>query len=127
MNDTPTLLVIDDDDSVRKALARTLERLDYQVVEAEDGEQALDLLNDIQANINGVIVDRIMPGIAGSDLIDRIRILQPDIPIVLTTGLPSQADAALGINALLPKPWRVSDVQRTLQLVMGAEAQAEPA
>jgi CheY-like chemotaxis protein len=114
MSDRPTVLIIEDEDTVRRTLSRTLQRLQFQVVDVDGGEKAMDLLNNSEHKFHCVIVDRMMPGLSGTELIDSIRQAQPKMPIVLTTGVPGDANSSPNVNSILSKPWTSADVARAV-------------
>lgn len=120
-----TVLIIEDEDIVRSTLRRTLQRLDFQVVDVDGGEKALKLLTNAKNQFHCVIVDRMMPGLSGEQLIASIRKAQPDMPIVLTTGLPGDVDLSPGmVNSVLSKPWTLDDVARAVNNAIASKHRA---
>lgn len=85
-NGTEGILVVDDDDSIRKLVVDTLEPLGYTLLEAEDGEAALALVLESNRKIDLVLSDVIMPGLNGRQLIERVREDRPGIKTVLMSG-----------------------------------------
>ena len=79
------LLVVDDNDDVRNVLSRTLRREGWTVTECNDGEQALDWLESNDPDV--VILDLLMPGISGFDVVDRMQADERwrDIPVFVVT------------------------------------------
>ncbi len=86
-----TILVAEDDDGTRAAVARILERLGYSVLLAPDGQQALRLLHARSAEIDLVITDVMMPGLTGPQLALRMRTAAPQIPVLFMSGYPEDA------------------------------------
>ncbi|HSK19980.1 MAG TPA: ATP-binding protein [Longimicrobiales bacterium] len=82
---TGTVLLVEDDASVRALAKRTLEASGYEVVEAADGEEALRIA-DGKAGIDVVVTDLTMPHLGGDELATRIRETNPDAGIVLMSG-----------------------------------------
>ncbi|MDT7043035.1 response regulator [Candidatus Nitronereus thalassa] len=85
-----TVLVVDDEPDVRKVIRMTLEKSGYHVIEAEDGDQAIKVLN---AGENPILVDTIitdirMPKINGVEAINYFQQQYPSMPLVVLTGYP---------------------------------------
>ena len=103
-----TVLVVDDDESVFKALRRLLRQESYELIYAADGYHGLELLTS--NNIDLVISDLKMPAMDGVTFLSQVSTLYPDLPSILLTGnadLPEIVDAInLGqISYFLQKPW----------------------
>ncbi len=91
------ILFVDDDVQVRMALARLLELLGYHVDEASSGEQALQLLECTPYDL--AILDILMPGMDGIEVMHRARQVDPDLPIVFLTGHGSVESAAEAVRS----------------------------
>jgi two-component system cell cycle sensor histidine kinase/response regulator CckA len=83
---TPTALLIEDEPTVRTIARRALEPDICAVVEAENGEQGLRLLEQHSQSIDLVIVDLVLPGINGLELIETIISNRPGLPLLCITG-----------------------------------------
>ncbi|MFZ5798923.1 MAG: ATP-binding protein [Thermodesulfobacteriota bacterium] len=81
-----TILLVDDDASIRRLLRDTLEPLGYDLIEATDGEHALALLEQVEKEIHLVLTDLIMPGMNGRELLDAVKTLRPEIKSILMSG-----------------------------------------
>lgn len=84
------VLVVDDEQDIRKVVRMTLEKLDYYVIEAEDGEQAITLLNEGEHPmvIDVIITDIWMPHINGFEAMNYFQREYPSIPLIVLTGFP---------------------------------------
>ncbi len=91
-----TVLVVDDDAHIRKLIRLYLENSHYQVVEAEDGQEALELLG--KHSIDLAIVDVMMPNMDGYELTEDIRSFL-DIPILMVTAKGESQDKVKGFRA----------------------------
>jgi PAS domain S-box-containing protein len=80
------VLLVEDDESVRKVARRALEGGGYRVLEAANGADALALLGDADGGIGLVLTDVVMPGMSGRELADRIGELRPGTPVLFTSG-----------------------------------------
>jgi len=119
------IIVIDDDESVRKAIRRVLEPLGHEVREAEDGAAGLALLAHKDADL--VITDIFMPGQDGIETVRRIRKEFPGVKMLVMSGGDStgrmdlRGDAVLlGATASLRKPFERADLVRAVEAVLDA-------
>jgi len=80
------VLVVEDENSIRYIMARTLRECGYTVLEAAGGPQALEILQEQSAPVNLIIADLVMPEISGRELAERMLERWPDVPILFTSG-----------------------------------------
>jgi len=127
-----TVLVVDDDPMVRKAVVAQITSLGYSVVEASSPAEALDVVarND---RLDLMFSDIVMPGaIDGLELARLIRERRPDLKVLLTSGYPDLKAARSSEDSyvqwdILKKPYRRPDLKQALENALGAnEAKAEP-
>lgn len=83
---TETILLAEDEESVRHLTTRFLETAGYTVLPAADGEEALRILEDCAEQIDLALVDVVMPRLGGREVVRRIRHRWPEIKVLLTTG-----------------------------------------
>jgi signal transduction histidine kinase/response regulator RpfG family c-di-GMP phosphodiesterase len=102
------ILLVDDEDVVRRATAEMLQELGHEVVHAKSGSVALKLLAE-RPEIEVLVTDYLMPGMRGTDLVNRARELRPDIKALLITGYARLAGNQSDVSRL-PKPFRSSDI-----------------
>ncbi|WP_298820041.1 GAF domain-containing protein [Chloroflexus sp.] len=106
------ILVVDDEEAVRKVLARILKRAGHSVDEAVSGEEALAQLSPGCYQI--IYTDLGMPGMSGWELVAHIRQVDPTTRIVLVTGWSDQIELAeartRGVDSILPKPFTIQQV-----------------
>jgi two-component system response regulator HydG len=81
---TPTILVVEDDIENRTAIVKVLESAEYKVLETDNGQQALDILNE--ENIDIVVTDLRLTVMDGVELLKRAKTLEQDIEIIMITG-----------------------------------------
>jgi signal transduction histidine kinase len=86
-----TILVVEDDPSLRRLVRHVLEAGGYEVIMAEDGEEALRLSAEHAEPIHLMLTDVVLPGISGPDLADRLTALRPGLKIVFTSGYTDDA------------------------------------
>ncbi|HEY3174802.1 MAG TPA: ATP-binding protein [Candidatus Polarisedimenticolia bacterium] len=85
-----TILLVDDADLVRVLGQQVLEPLGYTVLLAEDGVEGLKLFRQNLDRVNLVILDMLMPRLAGEDVFRQMRELAPDLPIIISTGYATE-------------------------------------
>jgi PAS domain S-box-containing protein len=81
-----TILVVDDEDDVRKLLVDVLRFGAYRVIEARDGEQALELALAHDSPVDLLVTDIVMPGMSGMELADALRSRSPDLKVLFMSG-----------------------------------------
>jgi excisionase family DNA binding protein len=97
--DSPSLLVIDDELSLRKLIRIHLESEGYRVVTAASGREGLDMVRSIPIDL--VLLDLKMPGMNGPEIVAELQKSHPDLPIVVVTGYPD-SQLMMEINAQCP-------------------------
>lgn len=110
------ILVVDDDPLVRSAIARALTELGYKVREAADGVEALAALGEDPLSL--VILDYVMPGMDGADVAREIAALDPDLPVIFSTGhaaLRALRAAAGDDVPILQKPFTLDELDDLLR------------
>jgi PAS domain S-box-containing protein len=102
------VLYVDDEAPVANLGKAILERLNYSVDARTDAKEALELIRSEPGRFDLVISDQTMPSMTGVDFARQIKLIRPDLPILLTTGYMGQLKIEglrpLGISELLPKP-----------------------
>lgn len=112
------ILVVDDEPLIRLMMAKILSARNLEIVEADNGEQALNLFRLGPSSFALVITDMMMPRMGGGDLVRAIRRLDPCMPVIAISGLPSSAEkdpssidvSGLGINTYLTKPFTEAEL-----------------
>jgi len=111
-----TVLVVDDEPTVRQFVEAVLQREGYAVLEAGDGREALDVFRIRQEEIGLVLLDLGMPEMGGYEALAEIQVLDPDSQVAVITGLQPDEDRLPGIRGILTKPF---SPQELLKLVRG--------
>jgi response regulator RpfG family c-di-GMP phosphodiesterase len=113
----PLLLIVDDEVRILSALQRTLRREPYDIVTAETAAEALRILGERAVDL--VLSDHKMPGMSGVEILAHVSRTHPRAGRVLITGwteeVPPEDLAAIGVHALLPKPWDDEQLKKTLR------------
>jgi CheY-like chemotaxis protein len=119
---TETVLVVDDEVSLRHLLEATLMSKGYRVVTAANGLDAIDYLNHTEKPVDVVLLDLNMPGANGVDVFKVIRQRRPDIKVLILSGNLSREARrefqGLGQNDFIQKPYALDDVGRHLRALL---------
>jgi signal transduction histidine kinase/CheY-like chemotaxis protein len=83
---TETVLVVDDEPSILRLVADTLQPLGYHMLEAACGEDAVEIVINTDRKIDLLLTDVIMPGMSGKDLAEKVGALRPDMKVVFMSG-----------------------------------------
>jgi PAS domain S-box-containing protein len=120
-----TVLLVEDENGVRELARQYLETSGYKVIEASNGNEALELAAAYDGTIHLLMTDVVMPGISGRELADRISVIRPDIRILFMSGYTEQAVVHHGIVAedsiLLQKPFTFGTLASKLREILAAE------
>jgi two-component system, cell cycle sensor histidine kinase and response regulator CckA len=103
-----TVLVVDDETAVRRFAVRVLQRDGYDVIEAADGVEAVELVRSNKVQIDAIVSDIVMPRLNGVELMQALAETHRDIPVILMSGYATAALSELGIASpcsVLPKPF----------------------
>ncbi len=112
-----TVLLVDDEPQVRKAVKRLLESSGYRVIAAESGADALDQFMRARASIDLLLSDVVMPGMSGLTLVARVHDLDPRLPVILMSGFMFDEMIAPSVR-FLQKPFRLEDALHALRAAL---------
>jgi two-component system, OmpR family, phosphate regulon sensor histidine kinase PhoR len=105
----PRVLVIDDDPHMRNICARVLSKAGWSVDCAPDGEDGLRQLEESPEAFEVILLDQLMPGLDGMDVLARIQAMDPGVPVILMTGSATEEYRSevvkKGAFDCLPKPF----------------------
>ena len=117
-----TILLVEDADGVRELARRTLQNQDYTVLEARDGQEALQLAGLHSGPIHLLLTDVIMPGLNSKTLIEQLTLSHPDMKVLLMSGYTDNAIMQYGVlkpgAAFLQKPFGPMDLARKVRRVL---------
>jgi CheY-like chemotaxis protein len=115
-----SVLVVEDEEAVRRYAARVLANEGYTVVEAGDGVEALDRWQT-QGGVDVVLTDVIMPRMGGRILVERLRAMRPDLPVVFMSGY---AEDSMPSVLFLEKPFGADAMARVVATALRAPSSA---
>jgi PAS domain S-box-containing protein len=117
-----TILVVDDEEAVRSSTRRALERAGYTVIAAGDGADAVRLFTEFDGGIQMVVTDVVMPGLGGRELVGRLKIMSPRLPVLFVSGYTEEAVRQEGVlepgAAYLEKPFTPEKLLRKVREVL---------
>jgi len=118
------ILLVEDEESVRAFSARALKTTGYEVYEANSGEEALEVLEDLEFNVDLIISDVVMPEMDGPALLKRVRQQRPDIKVIFVSGYAEESvrkdiedDQSV---EFLPKPYSLDQINSKVKEVLAA-------
>ena len=113
------LLISDDSKLLRKKLRAELEELGCEVIEAENGKEAI--MKEMEENPDGVILDIVMPEVGGIEALQVIREVSPDVPVVMlsSAGTPQKLMQTLKMGAIdfIQKPYTSEQIKRAVEQI----------
>lgn len=116
-NQTVTIVVVDDEPSITRAINKVLRRERYQIIEFNDPKEALSKVTSL--NFQLIISDMRMPQMDGAKLLSEIKLLKPNVRRVLLTGFSDTESSVRainegGIHLYLAKPWSNEELKRVV-------------
>ena len=116
---SPVVLVVDDEEAIREAVRDILELVEIQSILAANGREAIELFNEHRPRIKAILLDLRMPVMSGSETYEKLRELDTDVRIILSSGydekvstLNFDADSAL---VFLRKPYALDALLACVQ------------
>lgn len=116
------LMLVDDHPGMARVSARLLETLGFRTSVFDDPREALEAFRSAPDSFDAIMTDLSMPQMSGEEFTRNVRAVSPQIPVIVSSGLAAELDAAelraLGVSAILMKPWRLEEAIATLQRVL---------
>jgi two-component system cell cycle sensor histidine kinase/response regulator CckA len=123
---TETILLAEDEDSLRRAATRLLEKHGYRVLAAANGTEALRLFREHAGQIDLVVADVVMPGLGGPQLVGELRRSGRSVKVLFTSGYTErdvqETKALAPDQPFLSKPWTVTDLLGRVREVLDQPA-----
>jgi DNA-binding NtrC family response regulator len=120
-----TLLLVDDDDAVRRVLARVLRGSGYLVHDYSSGESAVEFVRCHAGPIDLLVTDTVLPGMTGVEAAEAIRSLRPGLPVLQMSGFAKSQVAEEGADRayhFIAKPFRGDQLVRCVRTIIGSPA-----
>jgi CheY-like chemotaxis protein len=119
---TGTVLLVDDEEPITEVGKELLELIGYRVLIARDGKEAVKTYRKNRGDIDVVIMDMVMPGMGGGEAYDRIKEINPDAKVLLSSGFSIDGEASdildRGCNGFIQKPFTVRELSRAMETVL---------
>jgi len=119
MPDSSTILLVDDEDAVQKLLAYPLERDGFRVVQARDGEEALECFR--REHVDLVVLDLMLPKVDGLEVCKRLR-ADSNVPIIMLTARGEELDKVLGLELgaddYITKPFSIREFRSRVRALL---------
>lgn len=120
-----TILIVDDKETIWDFLIEALQKLNYQVLLAGDGVDALEIYKNNPKQLDLVILDMIMPRMGGHETFSQIKSIDPDAKILLYSGHVSEEKVddliQRGAKGFLAKPHRLKDLAEEIRRIFDGE------
>jgi len=117
-------LVVDDEQPITFFLVQVLEHLGYKVVACVSSEAAYEMFLKKEEEFDLIITDMGMPGMTGLELSEKIKKINPDIPIMLCTGFSEHVTAEnykqMGLSGFVSKPFNAGNLVREVTRILEA-------
>jgi two-component system cell cycle sensor histidine kinase/response regulator CckA len=116
-----TILVVDDDPTVRAVTARIVEASGFNVIQAVDGQHGVEVFEEQKEKIKAVVLDLTMPKLNGEEAFEEMRRLKPDVKVLLISGFsqPEGPDFSnKSLSGFLQKPFTTEDLNEKLKLLV---------
>jgi len=122
-----TVLVVEDEPDVRRMAERILTKGGYSVLSSGGGEEALEICRQGDQEIDLLLTDVIMPGMLGTELVEKIEAVRPGVAVVFMSGyshevLAPEALAEQGTAAFIEKPFNAGELLRTIRGLLDGPA-----
>ncbi|HEV2299625.1 MAG TPA: PAS domain S-box protein [Candidatus Acidoferrales bacterium] len=122
---TQTILLVEDEHSLRKLTQKILQEVGYKVLEAKDASQAMEVASGLNDDIHLLLTDIIMPGLSGRVLAEKLSPVRPKMKVLFMSGYTDGEIAPQGVldpkMTILRKPFKWEELTRTVRQVLTSE------
>jgi two-component system cell cycle sensor histidine kinase/response regulator CckA len=119
---TESVLIVDDQDMILAVARDMLKALGYKVFTAQGGKEALAIYNENKKSIDVVILDMIMPSMSGGETFDKLKAINPDVRVILSSGYSINGQATeimqRGCNGFIQKPFNIKELSQKIREVL---------
>ena len=117
-----TILLVDDERTIRIVTRRLLENLGFRVLLAENGREAIEVFRQHAEGLRAVVLDLMMPEVDGMETLRTLREMRPELRVLLSSGYPQQESTAAAVKddltGFLKKPYRVHELQDAMRRLL---------
>jgi len=122
IKETGTVLVVDDEEVIQVLCKESLETMGYRVFRAKSGKEAVELYRKNQDEIDIVLLDMIMPNMPGGEVYDRMKELNPDIKVLLSSSYNMEGEATAilnrGCDGFIQKPFNINELSGKIRKIL---------
>lgn len=114
----PKILLVEDEETVRKVIERLLRKLGYTVQSASDAEEAIEIFGERNQEFDLVLTDVVMPGLTGVEMSEVLKRQRPDMRFLFTSGYTSKelgGSPEAPPEPFLPKPFSMEELSRSVR------------
>jgi len=119
---TGTVLLVDDEIEILDVTKEVLEAIGYRVLLARDGKEAVEVYGKDRDDIDVVLLDMVMPNMGGGEAYDRMKEINPDIKVLLSSGYSLDGEATKilerGCNGFIQKPFRMNELAEKIREIL---------
>ena len=124
-NPVATVLLVDDEDLVRKSGKRQLMKLGYDVLLAKNGLDALRIFSEKKDSITAVILDIMMPVMDGEETLEKLKSVESELPVLLASGFSKEEKAeellTKGADGFIQKPFDLKNLKQSMEKLLNPE------
>ena len=117
-----TVLFVDDEDMILEVAEELLKWLGYKTLIAGSGKEAIEVYEAQKERVDMVILDMIMPDISGSEVYDRLKHINPEVKVLLSSGYTIDGAASeimnRGCNGFIQKPFKIKELSQKLREIL---------
>jgi two-component system cell cycle sensor histidine kinase/response regulator CckA len=119
---TETLLLVDDEDMIIDVCCKVVTKLGYNVLTVKSGKEAIEIYKENRDRIHMVILDMIMPTMSGAETYDKLKEINPDVKVLLSSGYNINGQVAeildRGCNGFIQKPFNMADLSKKIREIL---------
>ena len=119
---TGTILLVDDEEEVLKVGKKFLKAMGYQVLTARDGKEAIEVHQKHKQSIDLVLLDIIMPYMKGGEVFDRLKEINPNVKVLLSSGYSIDGEATKilerGGKGFIQKPFDIKQLSQSIRVIL---------
>ena len=116
-----TVLVIEDEELVQNTLRTMLTEFSYSVVMAGDGQEGVAAYKQHRHDVDLVILDLSLPQVTGSEVLKELRRIEPDVKVLIATGVATEDVDLEGARQVIAKPFQVGDLVRSIREILDSD------
>jgi PAS domain S-box-containing protein len=119
-----TILVVEDEDYLRQAIAKMLQRTGFEALAVSDGSSAIDLLREEGAKIDVILLDMTIPGASSREIVAEAARVRPDVGVILTSAYSQEVIAGAmsqpQVRTFIRKPFQLGELMKALRSVLSS-------